>query len=374
METSHAGRSRLEQLRATTAEIGEVVDVIDHLATRTRLLALNASIESAHAGESGRGFAVVANEVKELAGRTSASTSDVGARVEAIGREVNGMEVAIEGLDRIVTDVEYTHSRISVAMTQQTAAAEEIGRQMGDLGAESRVVAQGVDVVRAASGTARSAARMSAASNSSAYFSCPIRRRTDSTRWRSGGSGIFTCRSWRNPLVRPRVPIARPTPWARASRRPAAICSSLNAVSAPARFFNPRDSQRSARAPGTAGCEPRNMARRTVTRPKCEGFMGQEGVTATPPTAGGAGAPSTYPVAPPAQAGRSAPRPATGNQVRRKSDATGHRLNPGLRAGVPTPPRRGGGRGDPGSHATSAGSKAGTGPFFVHATGPSQRG
>ncbi|MGE0727176.1 MAG: methyl-accepting chemotaxis protein [Acidimicrobiia bacterium] len=162
VETSHAGRSRLEQLRATTAEIGEVVDVIDHLATRTRLLALNASIESAHAGESGRGFAVVANEVKELAGRTSASTSDVGARVEAIGREVNGMEVAIEGLDRIVTDVEYTHSRISVAMTQQTAAAEEIGRQMGDLGAESRVVAQGVDVVRAASGTARHHARRAA--------------------------------------------------------------------------------------------------------------------------------------------------------------------------------------------------------------------
>lgn len=163
VETSHAGRSRLEHLRATSGEIGEVVDVIDHLATRTKLLALNASIESAQAGDAGRGFAVVANEVKQLAAQTSSSTADVTARVEAIGAEVNGMEVAIEGLDRIVTDIEYTHTRISVALTEQTAAAEEIGRQMRELGAESSVVANGVGIVRSASGSASDNARQAAA-------------------------------------------------------------------------------------------------------------------------------------------------------------------------------------------------------------------
>lgn len=123
----------ISRLGQSSAEIGEMIRVINSIAEQTNLLALNATIEAARAGEAGKGFAVVANEVKELAAQTSQATEDIVRRIEAIQSDTLEATDAISLVSGIISQINESQSAIAGAVEEQTSMTAEISRNIADL-------------------------------------------------------------------------------------------------------------------------------------------------------------------------------------------------------------------------------------------------
>ena len=160
---SLALKEDMNELARQAESISEIMGVISDIADQTNLLALNAAIEAARAGEAGRGFAVVADEVRKLAEKTMASTTDVGRTVGTIKKSVNQsisqVDRAVdliaaattqsnrsgEALSNIMAMVEDTADQvraIATASEQQSATSEEINRAIGNINEISMQTAQ----------------------------------------------------------------------------------------------------------------------------------------------------------------------------------------------------------------------------------------
>jgi methyl-accepting chemotaxis protein len=167
----------VEALGSSSEQVGEIVQVIDDIANQTNLLALNAAIEAARAGEQGRGFAVVADEVRKLAERTSQATGQIASMIRSIqtetgdavqsmrigSREVEeGIELAGRAgdvLGEIRTSTETTVdmvNQIAAAIEEQSATSEQISRSIEMISTSSEESARGINqIARSVDGLGR---------------------------------------------------------------------------------------------------------------------------------------------------------------------------------------------------------------------------
>ncbi|MEO3429233.1 methyl-accepting chemotaxis protein [Pelagibius sp. CAU 1746] len=118
--------SVVRELASAAQKIGEVVTLISDIAEQTNLLALNATIEAARAGEAGKGFAVVASEVKSLAQQTAKATEEIASQIDGIQTTTDSAVQAIARIKSTIVKVDEIAGSISAAIEEQTAAVAEI--------------------------------------------------------------------------------------------------------------------------------------------------------------------------------------------------------------------------------------------------------
>jgi len=131
-------------LAESAQKIGDVVRLINEIASQTNLLALNATIEAARAGDAGKGFAVVAAKVKSLANQTAKATDDIAAQISAIQVATNEAVTVIKGIGATIAEINDVATEVANAIGQQSAATDEIAASVQKASAGMRDVSTNI--------------------------------------------------------------------------------------------------------------------------------------------------------------------------------------------------------------------------------------
>jgi methyl-accepting chemotaxis protein len=167
---------RVSHLSEAASRIGDVVELINSIASQTNLLALNATIEAARAGEAGRGFAVVASEVKALAEQTAKATEQISQQVGGIQTATDQSVVSIREIGTTIARMSEIAETIAAAVEEQGAATQEISRNVHHAAEGAHQVSVNiVEVQRGASETGSASTQVLTAAHSLSHDSTRLK-------------------------------------------------------------------------------------------------------------------------------------------------------------------------------------------------------
>ncbi|HEY0834689.1 MAG TPA: HAMP domain-containing methyl-accepting chemotaxis protein [Azospirillum sp.] len=142
-QTSHT----IEALASQAMRIGDIVKLINDIASKTNLLALNATIEAARAGDAGRGFAVVASEVKALASQTGQATEEITQQINAVQQATQRAVDEIKYISKVADGAREIATGIAAAVEEQNITTREISRAASHAASGTQAVATNIDLV-----------------------------------------------------------------------------------------------------------------------------------------------------------------------------------------------------------------------------------
>jgi methyl-accepting chemotaxis protein len=177
VDMASATSGTMAALGRSSQEIGAVIKVITSIAEQTNLLALNATIEAARAGEAGKGFAVVASEVKELARDTAKATEEIGSRIESMQGDTQRAVAAISEIGKVIEQIDTLQTKIAAAVEEQSVTTGEISRNISEATTGTSEIAENiVQVAQAAQSTAEGASNTQVSSQELARMAQALQR------------------------------------------------------------------------------------------------------------------------------------------------------------------------------------------------------